>query len=196
MKRSLAAAALACALNMTSAGVASAQDQYLGEVRLFGYNWCPQGWLQASGQLLSIAQNTALYSLYGTNFGGNGTTNFGLPNLTGRAPTGWGTTPPGQPFAAVYGSSSVTLTVQQLPAHTHQLYATSGANTTNTAAGALLPTFPAGQHIYSASGAPADTPMSQTAIGITGANQPVQTQSPVLAMNWCVAIVGIYPSRP
>src|SRR5664279_643330 len=120
MKRLLPAAALACALNITCAGLASAQEPCIGEVRLFGYNWCPNGWLQASGQLLNISTNTALFSLYGTNFGGNGSTNFGLPNLTGRAPVGYGG-PPGQGFATVYGTSSVTLTVGQLPAHTHQL---------------------------------------------------------------------------
>lgn len=196
MKRLFAAAVMACSLIFSCAGPASAQEPYLGEVRLFGYNWCPQGWLQASGQILSIAQNTALFSLYGTNFGGNGQTNFGLPNLTGRAPVGFGSVPPGQPFAASYGASSVTLTVGQLPAHTHQLMGSSQGPVNNSPAGGLLPTFPPGQQIYTASGAPADTPMALNAIGITGSNQPVQTQSPALAMNWCVAIVGIYPSRP
>jgi len=195
MKRLLATAALASALTFTCTGFASAQDQYLGEVRQFGYNWCPQGWLQASGQLLSIQQFTALFSLYGTNFGGNGSTNFGIPNLSGRAPVGYGGAPFGQPFATSYGTSSVTLTTGQLPAHTHQLMATSQAPATNLPAGGLLTTFPAAQHVY-ATGAPADTAMSPSAIGMTGGNQPVATQSPALAMNWCVAIVGIYPSRP
>jgi microcystin-dependent protein len=196
MKRLLATAMLALSLTFTCAGLASAQEPYVGEVRLFGYNWCPNGWLQANGALLPIAQYTALFSLYGTNFGGNGSTNFGLPNLTGRAPTGYGSTPPGQPFAAVYGNSSVTLTIGQLPAHTHQLFGSTAANSTNVPAGAILPTFPAGQHIYAPAGSPANAPMAASAIGTTGNNQPVQTQSPSLALNWCVAINGIYPSRP
>jgi microcystin-dependent protein len=194
MKRLLATAALAFALTFTCTGLASAQEPYIGEVRLFGYNWCPRGWLQANGALLSIAQNTALFSLYGTNFGGNGSTNFGLPDLTGRAPVGFGGPPFGQGFATPYGVSTVTLTVGQLPAHTHTLFGTSQANASNSPAGGLLPTFPSAQHVY-ATGAPADTPMSPNAIGITGGSQPVQTQSPALAMNWCVAIVGIFPSR-
>jgi microcystin-dependent protein len=196
MKRLLATAALAYALILTGVGMASAQEPYLGEVRLFGYNWCPNGWTQANGAILPINQFTALFSLYGTNFGGNGSTTFGVPNLTGRAPTSFGSTPPGQPFASLYGSSSVTLTVGQLPAHTHQAFGSTAANSTNVPTGAILPTFPAGQHIYAPAGSPANAPMAGTAIGSTGNNQPVQTQSPSLALNWCVAIVGIYPSRP
>ena len=105
-------------------------------------------------------------------------------------------TPPGQPFASLYGSSSVTLIVGQLPAHTHQLFGSTATNSTDVPTGAILPTFPTGQHIYAPAGSPANAPMAGTAIGATGNNQPVQTQSPSLALNWCVAIVGIYPSRP
>ena len=194
MKRLLATVMLALSLTFTSAGLASAQEPYLGEVRLFGYNWCPIGWQQANGALLSIAQNTALFSLYGTNFGGNGTTNFGLPNLIGRAPTGYGSASPGQPFAAVYGNSSATLSVAQMPAHTHSLSASSQSAATGSPAGALLATFPSGA--YAPSGSAANTPMSPSSIGPTGGNQPVPTQSPALALNWCVAMQGIYPSRP
>jgi microcystin-dependent protein len=195
MRRSFATALLALALSFASNGIASAQDQILGEVRLFGFNWCPNGWAQAAGQILSIQQNTALFSLYGTTYGGNGTTTFGLPNLIGRAPYGFGS-PPGQPIGAVYGTSSVTLTTQQLPAHTHAYFASSTANTTNMPNGSILSTFPTGQHIYSPSGSPADSQMNPSVIGLTGNNLPVQTQSPALAMNWCVAVIGIYPSRP
>jgi len=196
MKRLFASAALVAAFVFSCAGVASAQEPYLGEVRLFGYNWCPTGWAQANGQLLSISANTALFSLYGTNFGGNGQTTFGLPNLIGRAPYGYGSTAPGQPFAALYGNASVTLTVGQLPAHNHALLATSASPTTNLPSGGLFATFPSNEKIYAPSGSPANAPLSQTSIGMTGNNQPVPTQSPALALNWCVATVGIYPSRP
>jgi|307.fasta_scaffold49630_2 microcystin-dependent protein len=195
MTRSLATAALASALTFACTGIASAQDQILGEVRLFGFNFCPTQWAPANGQLLSIQQNTALFSLYGTIYGGNGTTTFGLPNLIGRAPYGSGS-PPGQPIGALYGTSSVTLITQQLPAHTHAYFASSTANTTNMPSGSILSTFPTGQHIYSPSGSPADSQMNPSVIGLTGNNQPIQTQSPALAMTWCVAVVGIYPSRP
>jgi microcystin-dependent protein len=88
MKRLLATAALASALQVICAGLVSAEDMYLGEIRLFGYNWCPVGWAPAAGQTLLINQNTRLFSLYGTAFGGNGVTTFGLPNLNGGAADG------------------------------------------------------------------------------------------------------------
>jgi microcystin-dependent protein len=194
MKKLLASAALAAALQMTCSGLASAQDMYLGEVRQFGYNWCPVNWLQASGQILPIQQYSALFSLYGTSFGGNGTTTFALPNLNGRTPYGWG--PPGQAFGAVYGVSAVTLTVGNLPSHTHQYFASTAAPTVNTVANGYSATFNAGDKVYAPAGSPANAPMSQTSIGFTGSNIPVNVQSPALAMNWCVATSGVYPSRP
>jgi microcystin-dependent protein len=88
MKRLLATAALASALLVICTGLVSAQEKYLGEIRLFGYNWCPVEWVPAAGQTLIINQNVALFSLYGTTFGGNGVTTFGLPNLNGGAAEG------------------------------------------------------------------------------------------------------------
>jgi hypothetical protein len=89
MKRLFAMACFVLSLTSTWGGnAAHAQEPYLGEIRLFGYNWCPRGWQQANGAILSISQNTALFSLYGTNFGGNGVSTFGLPNLSGSAPYG------------------------------------------------------------------------------------------------------------
>jgi microcystin-dependent protein len=196
MKRLLAIAALLGALQMTGAGVASAQNsQYLGEVRNFGYNWCPTGWIQASGQLLSISQNTALFSLYGTYYGGNGVSNFGLPNLNGAAPYGNGNTPPAQPLGAVYGTTTVSVTTANMPQHTHQLIASSAGPTTNSPNGALVATLNANEKAYAVPGSPANVALATGAVGFTGGNQPVYIQSPALAMNWCVAMVGIYPSR-
>jgi microcystin-dependent protein len=88
MRRLLATAALASALQVICAGLVSAEEMYLGEIRLFGYNWCPVGWAPAAGQTLLINQYVALFSLYGTTFGGNGVTTFGLPNLSGGAADG------------------------------------------------------------------------------------------------------------
>jgi microcystin-dependent protein len=196
MKRSLTTATLVSAITIAGVNLAAAQEQYLGEIRLFGFAFCPTGWLQAAGQLLSISQNSALFSLYGTNFGGNGVQNFALPNLSGRSPDGQASGGAGQPFGAQYGTPTTTLTVGQMPAHTHQLFATSQGEGSNSPAGALLPTFPTAQHIYALSGSPANTPMASSSIGPTGGNQPVSIQSPALSLNWCVATVGIYPSRP
>jgi microcystin-dependent protein len=195
MKRLLATAALVSALSITCVNLAAAQEQYLGEVRLFGFNFCPIGWAAAAGQILPISQNAALFSLFGTFYGGNGTSTFALPNLSGRAPYGQASGGAGQPIGTIYGASTTTLTPAQMPSHTHQLAGSTAADTTNSPAGALLPTFAAGNHIYAASGSPANTPMAATAIGPTGGSQPFSIQSPALSLNWCVATQGIYPSR-
>ena len=196
MKRHIATAIFATALSIAGIHGASAQnvEQYIGEVRLFAFNWCPTGWAQTTGSLLPIAQNAALFSLLGTSFGGNGTSNFGLPNLSGRASYGQLANGQGQPLGATYGQTQVTLLVSNLPSHTHQLYATNSAQTVASPSGALLPTYASGK-FYAATGSPANTPMATTAIGMTGGNQPVSTQSPALSMNWCVATTGIYPSH-
>lgn len=197
MKRHIATAILASALSIVGIHGAGAQyvEQYIGEVRLFAFNWCPTGWAQTTGALLPIAQNSALFSLLGTSFGGNGSSTFGLPNLSGRAPYGQLANGQGQPLGAAYGQTQVTLLVSNLPSHTHQLFATSSAQTAASPSGALLPTYSSGK-FYAASGSPGDTPTATTAIGMTGGNQPVSTQSPALTMNWCVATTGLYPSRP
>lgn len=198
MKRHVATAMLAAALSILGIHGASAQfvQQYIGEVRLFAFNWCPTGWSPAAGALLPIAQNSALFSLLGTSFGGNGTQTFGLPNLSGRAPYGQFANGVGQPFGAVYGQSQVTLLVSNLPAHTHQLYGSSAAAGQPSPAGGLLPTFPnANQKFYTSTGATADRMMAVNAIGVTGSNAPITTQSPALSMNWCIATTGIFPSR-
>ncbi len=197
MKRLLATAALVGALSAACVNLAAAQsDQYLGEIRLFGYNFCPYpGWTQAAGQTLSISANAALFALYGTTFGGNGTSTFNLPNLSGRAPYGMLTNGVGQPIGALYGSSTVTLNVSNLPPHTHQLNASSSPDSTNQPAGAILST-PAAGKFYAAAGSPADRPMAVNAVGLTGSAIPVTVQSPALSLNWCVATTGIFPSRP
>jgi microcystin-dependent protein len=196
MKRLLAIVALIGALSTTWVNLASAQDQILGEVRLFGFNWCPVGWAPTNGATMQISQNAALFSLLGTNFGGNGSQTFALPNLSGRAPVGQAAGGVGQPFATAYGAASVTLIVGQMPQHTHQLSGSSVADSVNSPAGAILGTGQTGGRNYAPSGSAADKPMAANAIGMAGQNQPVATQSPALAMNWCVAVVGIYPQRP
>ena len=192
MKRSLATAALASALTLTCAGLAFAQDQYYGEVRLFGSSFCPRGWLAADGQLMSVRQNSALFSLLRTTYGGDGSTTFALPDLRGRAPV----SPAQSSWSTSYGAASVTLTQGQLPAHGHGLQGASQSSTTTLPTGSLLATFPPGRSGYAAGASAADAPMSSTAIGQTGGGQPISTQSPVLAMNWCVATWGAPPLRP
>jgi microcystin-dependent protein len=192
MNRLLATAALS-ALGFLGTGAAFAQEQYIGEVRLVGFNFCPQNWFAADGRLLPIAQYQALFALYGTIYGGNGTTNFAIPNLQGRAPVASNSQ---QPIGAPFGNSNVTLTIANLPPHRPQLYASSTAASIGTPDGAMLSTFPAADKIYAPPGSPADKAMSPNAIGILGGGVPISTQSPSLSMTWCVAWNGIFPSRP
>ena len=194
MKRLLATAALGCALQLTGATLASAQqvDNYVGELRDVGFNFCPTGWFQASGQLLPIAQYQALFSLFGTYYGGDGIRTFGLPNLNGSAPYG---NSPQIPIGMIMGNTQATVTLSNMPQHTHQLFSTTASGAVNSASGTLTATVPTGDKAYAASGSPADKQYAANAIGFTGNNQPFSIQSPALAMNWCVAYNGIYPSR-
>jgi len=193
MKRLLTTAALVGALHLTGTGLASAQLFYIGEARLFATNFCTRGFAPTTGQLLNINTNQALFSLLGTYYGGNGVTTFGLPNLIGRAAYGQGN-PPGQPIGAVYGTPTVTLTTPNLAAHTHPLFGSLAAESTNTAAGVLDATFTS-RNVYAGPGSPANVALSATAIGMTGGNQPITIQSPALAMTWCIATTGVYPTR-
>jgi len=113
MKRLFASAAIASASCLLCVNLASAQQPYVSEVRLFASNFCPVGWAPANGQILPISQNIALFSLIGTFYGGDGKSNFALPNLSGRAP--YGTGPGAMPIGTAYGASSVTLTTGPHP---------------------------------------------------------------------------------
>ncbi len=181
--------AMLCGANAASAQV----EPILGQVTLFATNWCPVGWAPANGALIGIQQNSALFSLYGVTYGGNGSTNFNLPNLNDRAPISWSGN---NPIGAAVGSASVTLTTDQMPTHAHVVMASSTATSTNDPVGGSLGTFPAGQAIYSPNTSTPDVPMHAGIISVAGGGQPMSTQSPVLSMNWCVAMQGIYPSRP
>lgn len=187
------AAASGVAMLCAAAPAAAQSEPILGQVSLFATNWCPEGWLAANGATLPIQQYSALFSLYGVTYGGDGVTNFALPNLMGRAPVSWSGA---LQIGTQAGAATTNLTVQQLPAHTHMVFGSSAATSTNTPAGGLLGTFPAGQPIYAANTATPDILMHQGVVGVTGGNQPVPTQSPVLSMNWCVAVNGIFPQRP
>jgi microcystin-dependent protein len=168
-------------------------DPFLGELRLLPFNFAPQGWAFANGQLLSIAQNTALFSLLGTTYGGNGTSTFALPDLRGRVPISSGQ----GPGLSLYdlgeeaGVENVTLNSGQMPVHTHQLEATLTATTKNPSN--ALPSVTASGAAYGA--APKTADMSPAAIGSAGSNQPHENRQPYLVLNWCIALQGIFPSR-
>ncbi len=177
---------------------------FLGQITLFPYNFAPLGWAMCEGQLLSISQNTALFSLLGTQFGGNGTSNFALPDLRGRVPIGQGQ----GPGLSVYdmgsqqGQESVTLTTATVPAHSHAFPAFAVAATTNAPNGALPAegqgsgrggAFPV--NTYSASGTAASLAAAGQVAPVTSGGAPHNNLQPYLTLNWCIALQGIFPSR-
>jgi microcystin-dependent protein len=167
-------------------------DPFIGELRCFGFNFAPQGWALCNGQLMPIAQNTALFSLLGTMYGGDGRVTFALPDLRGRAPLAFGQGPglANRTQGEVGGSESVTLTAANLPPHSHTVAASSTATTKNPA-GALPAVTGAG----SSYGTTADLAMSPTMIGGGGSSQAFADMPPYLVLNWCIALVGIFPPR-
>ena len=173
-------------LTAASTGV-QAQTPFISEMRAFAFGYCPKGWALADGATLPIAQNQALYALMGTTYGGNGQTTFQLPDLRGRTPLGQGN---GYAYGQLGGQESTTITPAQMPTHTHALIATTAPAThaTPTAGAMLAQTQNAG--LYTAG--PADTTL--TMLGSTGGGQPVSTRDPLLAITWCVALSGVFPS--
>lgn len=179
-------------------------ENYLGEIRAFSYGRAPRGWVPCSGQLLPIAQNQALFALIGVYYGGNGTTNFQLPNLNGRTIVGTGSSKSGTnyPIGQPGGTETVTLNLNQLPQHNHLLRVSSaydlGSPSTN---------FPGNPDIKGTS------PVSNKAtvnlyspiagtltamapcITSTGNNLPHENRQPYLVINYCIATQGIFPSR-
>lgn len=167
-------------------------EPFVGQISLFGFNFAPRGWALCQGQLLPIAQNTALFSLLGTTYGGDGRTTFALPDLRGRMPIGFGQGPGLSQYVQgqVGGQEQVTLQAAQLPAHNHAV-AASSATTGKNPSNAIPAVTPDGASY----GTTADMSMSPTMVGGGGAGQPHENRQPYLALNWCIALDGIYPSR-
>ena len=169
-------------------------DPYVGEIRVFGFDFAPRGWAQCNGQLLPLSQNTALFSLLGTMYGGDGRSSFALPDFEGRAAMMWGQGPglsdrtQGEPG----GTDSVTLTVSEMPAHDHTVnVSTFPANVSGPAGNVLAEAE--GATPYEAS-AP-DTQMASEAISPAGGSLPHNNLQPSLAMNFCIALQGVFPPR-
>ena len=166
-------------------------DPFIGEIRLFPYNFAPRGWAFCNGQVLSIAQNTALFSLLGTTYGGNGQTTFALPDLRGRVPVSSGQGPglSNYSLGQVGGTESVTLNTNQMPAHNHQVNVNAGGATTSRANG----NFPSTGGSYNS--ATDGSTFNPNAVSNTGGNQPHENVQPYLTLNFCIALEGIFPSR-
>jgi len=160
---------------------------FMGELRLFSINFAPSSWAMCNGQLLAINANQALFSLLGTTYGGDGQTNFALPDLRGRIPLNNGN---GLTQGEILGQEFHTLTQQEMPAHIHTLTASNSDGDTVLGASTLLGSFNNG---YRA--AAATTTLLPAAVSIAGGSQPHENRQPYTVLNWCICLVGIFPSR-
>ena len=177
-------------------------DEYIGMIKIFAGNFAPRGWALCNGQLLPVNQYQAVFAILGVTYGGNGTTNFAVPNLCSRVPlgTGQGIGLSTYQLGQTAGVEAVTLTINNLPTHTHALTGSikipvndSNADADNPT-GAYLGT-PA-ESIYSSSqNSFAADPVSTLANSVTGANLPISVQQPVLALNYIICLEGLFPSR-
>ena len=199
-KHSVIIAASLATLAMAAPAQAQPGTQYVGQITAFGFNFCPRGWASANGGIYPIASYEALFSIYGTTYGGDGRTTFGVPDLVGRRPIGQGSSPSGAgsfQLGERAGTTSFTLQVADLPAHTHtgSVAASPNAATTNQP---VRNSFAASTatNAYK-TGDPAENNMHADAvrIGNMGSGAPVNKVSPYTVVNWCVALEGIYPSR-
>lgn len=167
-------------------------DPFVAEIRIFPFNFAPKGWAWCDGQLLPLSQNTALFSLLGTTYGGDGKSNFALPDLQGRAPMH-----PGQgPGLSLHdlgetgGSETVTLLESEIPGHSHTVRANVDPGTTSLPTGALLAQFPGAYY-----GAQNMMPMSPQALVPAGGDLPHNNLQPYLTFYFCIALQGVFPPR-
>ena len=169
-------------------------EPFIAEIKIFAGNFAPRDYAFCDGQLLPIAQNTALFSLVGTTYGGDGRTTFGLPNLQGRAPMHLGTGPglPTRRLGERGGSEQAFLTEGQMPPHTHPVNATDFAGTVSNPAGNVFARSVGGN----AYGLPVDlVPLADAALPPTGGSQPHNNMQPFLTLNFIIALFGIFPTR-
>lgn len=176
-------------------------DPFVAEIRIFPFNFAPKGWAFCDGQILPISQNTALFSLLGTTYGGDGVVTFGLPDLRGRAPVGQGQGNglSNRVMGEMSGQEQVTLLLSNLPGHNHGFFATqANANTSTIGSTVLLGTAVANSgtpHLYIAMQGNTAAPLSSAAVGMTGNTQPHPNMMPTLTLNFTIALQGVYPSR-
>jgi microcystin-dependent protein len=170
-------------------------EPFLGQIILVPYNFAPRGWAFCNGQVLPIAQNTALFSLLGTTYGGNGQTTFALPDLRGRVPNGSGQGPglSNYDLGQVGGTETDTLTVNQMPAHNHLVNVNSGDGVGARVANNFLSNSGT-ELLYDSTQTSAAT-MAPQMISNAGGSQPFGILQPYLTLNYCIALEGIFPSR-
>jgi microcystin-dependent protein len=175
-------------------------DPFLGEIQLYGFNFAPYQWALCQGQLMPISQNTALFSLLGTQFGGDGRVTFGLPDFQGMAGCAQGQGPGLTPrmVGEIFGEPSVTLIDSQMPAHTHTVRVydqrdIAKRHGTPLANDSVTP--PRNTRPFTADPS-TNTQFANGTIGVAGGSQPHPNQQPYLAVNFCIALSGVFPSRP
>ncbi len=167
-------------------------EPFLGQIQTYRFKFATRGWAKCDGQVMQIASNTALFSLLGTTYGGDGRTNFRLPDLRGRDAIHQGQGPglSNRTIGTKMGQEKTTLVVGNLPAHNHSLNARAEDGNQNKPENNLLA---AGNAIYHTT--PSDTVMSSESIGMTGQAVPIERIPPGLVINWCIALTGVFPSR-
>lgn len=170
-------------------------DPFVAEIRIFAGNFAPKGWATCDGQILPISQNTALFSLLGTMYGGDGRVTFGLPDLKGRAPMHWGDGPGLTPrdIGEASGTETVSLLSTEMPSHTHNLRAVGDVGDTNDPSGNSIARS-TGAAVYNAASSPL-VQMSDFAVGQMGMGLPHNNMQPYLTLAFIIALQGVYPPR-
>jgi len=194
-RKAVLSALLSCAL--WSGHAQAQQDPFLGQLIMTAANFCPKGWLPANGQILSISQNSALFALLGTTYGGNGSNTFGLPDLRGRTPLHVGQAP-GLSYVVqgeASGQETVTLLSPNMPMHTHtqQLAVTTAPATHASPAAGRRLAQAQNAGIYADGGT--NTTISAGETAVAGGSQPFSVRNPYLGMLWCIATQGVYPTQ-
>jgi microcystin-dependent protein len=162
---------------------------YVGEIRMFGGNFAPAGWMFCEGQLLPISENETLFNLIGTTYGGDGQSTFALPDLRGRLPLHQGN---GFTLAQTGGAEEITLTTSQIPAHSHPMLASANNAASSTPGGRVLAQTPTYTPYISAG---ANTPLAATSVSPVGGSQPHTNFQPYLCVDFIISLFGIFPSQ-
>jgi microcystin-dependent protein len=172
-------------------------DPFVAEIRIFPFNFAPNGWAWCDGQLLPLSQNTALFSLLGTTYGGNGKSNFALPDLQGNAPMFWGQ----GPGLSLYdlgqtgGSQTVTLLESEIPSHSHGLMAAAQIATSGVPSPSVGLGRSRGMNLYQSNTTQNVVQMSPCALGPAGGSLPHNNMMPYLTFYFCIALQGVFPPR-
>lgn len=170
-------------------------NPFLAEIRVLPFNFAPKGWAACDGQLMPISQNTALFSLLGTTYGGDGKSNFALPNLDDSfaMSAGQGAGLSQRFLGEVDGEATVSLLASEMPVHTHGLMAGLTPASTSPAGNVMAPTATGGGNVYHLPGP--TVAMASTAISPAGSSQPHENRQPYLALTFCIALQGVFPAR-